>query len=138
MVVVMNSDVVVPPSSDSNALKVLQMMKSKKVGSIIVNSNTVGLDTVTKLSELECKSDEEVVEEKEEEKEKEEETNSTSLGPCLPEKEQDDLSEDEDEVDRKATEGVEMDILRGFDRKGNRMVTHVATATRRRVRYKEI
>ena len=137
MVVVMNSDVVVPPSG-SNALKVLQMMKSKKVGSIIVNSNTVGLDTVTKLSELECKNDEDVVEEKEEEKEKEEETNSTSLGPCLPEKEQDDLSEDEDEVDRKATEGVEMDILRGFDRKGNRMVTHVATATRRRVRYKEI
>ena len=61
-----------------------------------------------------------------------------SLGPCLPEKEeqQEDLSEDEDEVDRKATEGVEMDILRVFDREGNKMVTHVATATRRNVRYK--
>jgi hypothetical protein len=148
MVVVMNSDVIVP-SSGGNALKVLQMMKSKKVRSIIVGSKTVGLDTVTKLSELSVENDDEglvtklselsVENDDEEKKDDDKEVaDSTHLGPCLPEKEeqQEDLSEDEDEVDRKATEGVEMDILRVFDREGNKMVTHVATATRRNVRYK--
>ena len=114
-----------------------------------MGSKTVGLDTVTKLSELSVENDDEglvtklselsVENDDEEKKDDDKEVaDSTHLGPCLPEKEeqQEDLSEDEDEVDRKATEGIEMDILRVFDREGNKMVTHVATATRRNVRYK--
>jgi hypothetical protein len=110
------------------------MMKSKKVRSMIVGGPMGSIDTITKLSELSIEDGDEE-EEKEEEKKKVDAP--SHLGPCLPEEEEEaNQSEDEDEADRKASEGVEMDIVRVFDRDGDKMTTFVATATRRRVRYK--
>jgi len=136
MVVVANSDVSVP-SKCGNQLEVLRMMKSKKVRSMIVGGPMGSIDTITKLSELSIEDGDEE-EEKEEEKKKKKKVDAPShLGPCLPEEEEEaNQSEDEDEADRKASEGVEMDIVRVFDRDGDKMTTFVATATRRRVRYK--